>query len=238
MKRKILGLILARGGSKSVPKKNIKLLAGKPLISFTIEEAKKSKYINRLVVSTDSKEIAKIAKKYGAEVPFMRPLELAQDNTQDFSVFAHALRWLRDKENYVPDIIVHLRPTSPLRRAEHIDAAVEALIKSKGDVVKSVSLVNHHPHKMWKIRGDRIVPFCLNMLWKKQGPDVPRQKLEPVYRHNGVVDVFRPSILEKPLRYEKIRFIPYVMDDKFSVDLDSNEDFLYAEFLMKARKGT
>ncbi|MEK9195421.1 MAG: acylneuraminate cytidylyltransferase family protein, partial [Patescibacteria group bacterium] len=123
----ILALIPARGGSKGIPKKNIKLLGGKPLIVWSIEVAKQSRYIDRIIVSTDNEEIAEVARSAGAEVPFLRPAEIAQDLTPDMPVFEHALAWLRENDNFIPEFIVHLRPTGPLRTAKEIDEAIEML---------------------------------------------------------------------------------------------------------------
>lgn len=156
----ILGIIPARGASKSVPRKNIKPLAGVPLIAYSIREALKSAHITRLIVSTEDEEIAGVARRFGAAVPFMRPAELALDHTTDFPVFAHCLEWLRTHEGYVPEIVVQLRPTAPLRRVEHIDGAVDLLLRSPAaDCVRSVCPVGQHPLKMWTCEGPWLRPF-------------------------------------------------------------------------------
>ncbi len=124
---KVLGIIPARGGSKGVPGKNTRLLAGKPLISYTIEAALKSKFIDRLIVSTDDEEIAKVAEKYGAEFPFLRPANLAQDDTPDQPVFQHAIKILKIQDDYEPDIVLNLRPTTPLKTSHTIDKVVEKM---------------------------------------------------------------------------------------------------------------
>ena len=157
---KILAIIPARGSSKAVPKKNITLLAGKPLIYYTIREAKKSHSISRIIISTDCSETIEIAKQYGVEVPFIRPKELSGDNVLDFPVCEHAIKSLRKQEGFVPDIIVWLRPTSPLREAKHIDEAIEILMsKPAGDSVRSLCIAPKHPLKMWKIKSNRLVSF-------------------------------------------------------------------------------
>src|SRR3989338_2337973 len=124
----VFALILARGGSKRVPRKNIKELSDKPLLVYTIEQGKRSKYIDRMIVSTDDEEIARVARECCGEAPFLRPAELAGDTVTDFPVFVHALKWLRDHEKYQPDIVVQLRPTHPLRKPEDIDRAIELLV--------------------------------------------------------------------------------------------------------------
>ncbi len=151
----ILALIPARGGSKSIPGKNIKPLAGYPLIAYSIAAGKAAQRINRVIVSTDDQEIAAIASRYGAEVPFLRPTEFSQDNTPDLPVFQHALAWLAKEESYHPEIVVQLRPTSPFRRTWHIDNAVDLLLENPdADAVRTVCLPFQNPFKMWQIAPD------------------------------------------------------------------------------------
>ena len=138
--KNILAVIPARGNSKSIKNKNIKLLFGKPLIYYSINIAKRSKSINRIIVSSDSKKIINIAKKYGAEAPFVRPKELSKDNSEDYGLFLHCLKWLEKNENYIPDLIVHLRPTYPIRSAKIVDKAIKFALRKKGyDSIRSVS---------------------------------------------------------------------------------------------------
>jgi N-acylneuraminate cytidylyltransferase len=230
---KILAIIPARGGSRSVPKKNIKKLNGKPLIAYSIEEAKRSKFIDRLVVSTDSKEIAKVSKKYGAEVPFLRPAELAQDNTTDLPVFKHAVKWLKDNEGYVPDIIVHLRPTAPLRKANHIDEGIKLLIGDKdADSVRSVCEPSQNPYKMWRIK-KRYLVSILNAKGKTESFNMPRQKLPKVYWQNASVDVVRYDTIIKKNSMTGDNILPLFMEAKYSVDLDTEFDFKIAEEIIK-----
>ena len=231
----VLAIIPARGGSKKIPKKNIKLLAGKPLITYTIEESKKSKYINRFILSTDDEEIAILGKKLGAEVPFLRPSELAEDHITDLPVFQHCLNWLRENENYIPDIIVHLRPTAPLRKNYHIDTGIELLLKSPGaDSVRSVTAVGQHPLKMWKIENNRLVPFVSEEISGiKESYNMPRQKLPLAYIQNGSVDViWTKTILEKNSMSGDI-IAPFVMEEWESINIDTEMDFSLAELIMK-----
>jgi|TARA_Y100000310_G_scaffold162742_1_gene162688 N-acylneuraminate cytidylyltransferase len=189
---KILAIIPARGGLKDVPKKNIRELAGKPLLAWTVEEAKKSKYIDRVIVSTDDEETADIARKYGAEVPFMRPAGISQDLSTDIEFLTHAVDFLKENENYEPDIVVLLRTTSPLKTAQHIDKGIELLIKTpEADAVRPIIESPKHPYKMWKISEDKkwTEPFLSKDFTGMDEPyNGPRQVLPDVYvptRRNG-----------------------------------------------------
>jgi CMP-N-acetylneuraminic acid synthetase len=229
-----LAIIPARGGSKSVPQKNLHPLGGKPLIAWTILAARRAEALHRVIVSTDDRRIAEVARTYGAEVPFLRPLEIAADDTPDLPVFQHALRVLRDTEGYVPDAIVHLRPTQPFRTAEEIDEVVELLGRTGADCVKSVCPVSQHPFKMYRLAGDRdrLVPYLDTGERRLRGPDVPRQGLEPVYLSAGVVDAVRREVVESNST-EGEWVVPYFADPTRYVNLDSPLDFAVAEALFK-----
>ena len=236
---KILAIIQARGGSKSIPGKNIKNLAGKPLIAWTIEAAKKSKMINRVIVSTDDLEIAKIAKKFGAEVPFLRPAEFATDTAKSWGLLNHALIWLKENENYEPDAVVQLKPTNPLRRAEHIDQCVKIFLESKNiDSLITVTKSPVHPLKTWKFeKNDLLVPFVPeNIYGIKEAAKFPRQSLPEVFVQNSCVHVIRPkTILKKKSSIgQKIKGV--VMEREDSINIDSPIDFKIAEIIMKERK--
>jgi CMP-N-acetylneuraminic acid synthetase len=186
-----------------------------------------------VIVSTDDEEIAEVARRYLAEVPFRRPSEIAADDTPDLPVFQHALKALREAEGYVPDAIVHLRPTQPLRTAEEIDEAVELWDKSGADCVKSVRPVSEHPFKMYRRERDRLVPYLDTEERRRRGPDVPRQSLPPIYLSAGVVDVIRREIVEAGST-EGRSVVPYFADPSRYVNLDSPRDFQVAEALMRA----
>jgi CMP-N-acetylneuraminic acid synthetase len=232
-KYKILAIIPARGGSKGVPGKNIKRLAGKPLIAWTIETAQNTSCLDRIIVSTDDEKIAAIAREYGAEVPFLRPQEFAGDTSSDMEVYLHALGWLADNENYYPDIIVWLRPTAPLRLSCDIGNGVDKLIASGADWVRSVSLVEHHPYWMFRLDDDRLRSFV-------DGVDISkylrRQLLPPAYRVNGAVDVaWRKTLVEKNLLYcGDVRGC--ITPPERSVDIDTELDFVMAEAIIKKAK--
>ena len=234
----ILGMIAARGGSKSVPRKNIKLLAGEPLIAYTIREAQKSRYVTRLIVSTDDEEIAQIARGYGAEVPFMRPAKLALGHVTDLPVFQHCLTWLREHENYQPEIVVHLRPTAPLRTSVHIDQGIELLVNSpEADAVRSVCPAGQHPLKMWAIEDEWLMPFVPeNVYGILEAYNQPRQQLPQAFIQNGSVDVVRTKVILDLNSMTGRRIKVFVMDELDSVNIDSPLDWALAEILMEGRK--
>jgi CMP-N,N'-diacetyllegionaminic acid synthase len=194
----ILALIPARGGSKSIPRKNIYPVAGKPLIAHSILQATESKYITRVIVSTDDKEIADVSRKWGAEVPFIRPAEFSQDQSLDIEVFDHALRWLKENDKYQPDLIVHLRPTGPVRRVALIDQAIEAIqAQPEADALRSVQIAKQNPYKMWFIENGLLKPI-LQLEGIAEPYNMPRQKLPKTYWQNGTLDITRPkTVLEK-----------------------------------------
>tara|TARA_X000000368_G_scaffold419094_1_gene422421 strand:+ start:552 stop:1250 length:699 start_codon:yes stop_codon:yes gene_type:complete len=230
--KKILAITLARAGSKRIKKKNIKQFNGKPLISHTIKAALESKKINRYIVSTDSKEIAKISKFYGAEIPFMRPIELAKDNTSDFLALKHALEQMNNIYNYQPDIIVNLRATSPFRNGRIIDRAINKFLSSKADLLRTVSKVEgvHHPYWMYKINKNDYA----NQFVKKININAyyQSQKLPDIYRLNGLVDIYkRESIYKNKILNGKM--ITLVTSDSISHDIDTISDFKFAESLTK-----
>jgi CMP-N,N'-diacetyllegionaminic acid synthase len=232
--KKVLAIIPARNNSKRIHNKNIKLLCGKPLIFYTIEQAKKSKYIDRIIVSTDSLKIAKISKKYGAEVPFLRPSALAMDISPDFPVFLHALDWLKYNELCIPDIIVHLRPTSPLRKANQIDKAIELLeANPSANSVRSVTEQKHSPYKMYTINNNILKPL-LSFKNNKEFFNLPSQQLPKVYRHVGYVDVIRASTIVQGKQLSGKKIIPLIIDNAIS-GLDTPEDWLYYEYIMKQK---
>ncbi len=192
---KVLALIPARGGSKGVPRKNILQIGGKPMIAWTIEAALASGVCDRVVVSTDDAEIAEVAKKYGAEVPFMRPEEFARDDTPDYPVFQHCMEWLQENEGTQPDIALWLRPTSPLRTADDIKKALELLLSTDADAVRSVCSVEQHPYWMKNMDDEnRLTPLIAG---HDENTYPRRQLLDPVYLLSGLVEAIRvPNALK------------------------------------------
>lgn len=233
----ILALIPARGGSKSIPRKNLLTIAGKPLIAYTIEQALTSRLITRTIVSTDDPEIADVARQFGADVPFMRPGEFAQDLSPDIDVFRHALGWLRDREGYSCELVVHLRATGPVRRVELIDRAIELMLNHpEADSLRSANRSIQTPFKMWKIEDGyfepllsidgTIEPYCL-----------PRQMLPETYWQNGYIDIVRPGVvLELGLMCGR-KAIPFIVDEPM-LEIDYLEDIPKVEqALLKLREG-
>lgn len=225
----VLAIILARGGSKGLPNKNILPLANHPLIAYSIEAGLKSKTINRVIVSTDSPKIAEIARKYGAETPFMRPDEFAQDMSTDLEAFEHALRWLRENENYEPDIVVQLRPTSPIRTVEIIDECVNRLIQSDADSLRIVTESPVTPYKMWSITDENeYMQPLLDAPGIDEPFNQPRQKLPKKYWQIGFLDVIRTkTILNGSMSGKKI--LPYIVPNDFAIDIDDINSFIKAE---------
>lgn len=224
MTGEVLALIPARGGSKSIPRKNVIDIAGKPLIAWSIAQAQEATHITRVVVSTDDEEIAAVAQQFGAEVPFLRPAEYAQDLSPDIDVFRHALRFLSDEEGYQPDMVVHLRPTGPVRRVKDIDAAIELLAgRPEADAVRSVCVVQQSPYKMWQLRNDGTMEPLLRLPGVADCQSQPRQRLPFAYWQNGYVDVLRPrAVLEKNSMWGET-VLPFIAETGL-FDLDYPED--------------
>ena len=233
----ILALIPARGDSKGIPRKNIRLLVGKPLIAWSIEAAKQSQCIDRVIVSTDNEEIAGVARHAGAEVPFLRPVEFAQDLTPDTPVFEHALAWLAEHEEYRPDIIVHLRPTGPLRTAREIDEAVALLADHpEADSVRSVEEPAKPPFKMWQKEGEYMKPFAA-VAGMKDFHTMPRQLLPKVYQTTADIGVMWRRTVEDKKSVIGERMLPYVLE-RPTVDIDREIDFEIAEMLLQKQART
>ncbi len=224
MSEDVLALIPARGGSKSIPRKNIMEVAGKPLLAWSIDHALRSSRITRTIVSTDDEEIASVARRYGAEVPFLRPGEFAGDLSPDVDVFRHALEFLLENEGYEPEMVVHLRPTGPVRRVGDIDAAVDLLAGDlEADAVRSVSVVHQSPFKMWRMLDDGTMEPLLRLPGMVDCQSSPRQLLPLVYWQNGYVDVLRPrAVLESGSMWGE-RVLPFIVDTGL-FDLDYPED--------------
>ena len=243
----ILALIPARGGSKSIPRKNILPFAGHPLIAYSIAAGLQAQTITRVVLSTDDEEIAAVARKYGAETPFLRPAELSQDHTPDLPVFQHALRWLAEHEGYRPEIVVQLRPTSPFRRVRHIDEAVEILAKHpEADSARTVCIPFQNPFKMWRIDADGLMqPLIadvevveptgegIQIRWV-EAYNMPRQALPEVYWQTGYVDAARADTILTKNSMTGERILPLVIDPSEWIDIDSPDDWRRAERLLES----
>jgi CMP-N,N'-diacetyllegionaminic acid synthase len=233
---KVLGIIPARGGSRRVPRKNIRLLAGKPLIAYTIEAALHSTSIERLVVSTDDEEIAEVARKWGAEVPFLRPAELAKSDTPDQPVFLHVLEWLKNNDDYEPEIVVNLRPTTPFKTPQIIDRVVKKIRDTGADVVRTMTLVEgvHHPYWMYRLSEDGSAELISGDI--KLSKYYQRQLLPPVYRINGVVDAMKTHIIYKENILDNQNMKGVIISEKESMDVDTEFDFMHCEYILNFLK--
>ncbi len=223
----ILGLIPARGGSKGVLRKNIRIVAGEPLISYSIQAALKSGLLNPVIVSTDDREIAEVSAAFGAEV-LMRPDHLAGDETPMIPVIRHVIKQLERERDIHFDCCVLLQPTAPMRTAEDINAAVNILMETGADSVVSVYKVSdHHPSRMYRIENDRLVPL------QGEPQNRLRQSLPPVYHRNGAVYAFQRSLIERADTIIGPDVRPYVMPEDRSVNIDNEIDLLLADLLLR-----
>jgi len=231
-KPEILAMIPARGGSKTVPRKNIQPLADHPLIAYSIAAGLQAQRVSRVIVSTDDEEIAEIGRTYWADVPFLRPASLAQDETVDLPVFKHALEWLAENEAYQPEIVVQLRPTSPLRPPDCVDSAIEILLENNNsDSVRGVIPSGQNPYKMWRISSKgNLQPLIGNDF--EEPYNMPRQQLPQTYWQTGYIDVIRAStILEKGSMSGDV-ILPLIMDPRYAVDIDTAKDHEYAQWIL------
>ena len=227
---KILGIIPARGGSKRIPNKNIKKLLGKPMIYYTIKEAKKSKYLSEIVVSTEDKKIAKIVNEYNVKV-IDRPKYLAKDTSSSLDIFKHVITQLENKENFSPDIVVILQPTSPLRIVHDIDNSIRKFIFNKCDSVVSVSKVEHPPHWMYILKNRKLNRIII----KGQENKIERKDLPTIYQLNGAVEVTsRNNIIKNNSLLGKM-ILPYLMPLNRSIDIDNVLEFNLTKLLLSKK---
>lgn len=235
-KPEILAVIPARGGSKGIPRKNIKDFAGFPLIAYSIAAAQQSKLVTRVIVSTDDEEIAEIARRWGAETPFLRPAALARDDTLDLPVMQHGLDWLAENEDYHPEMVVWLRPTSPIRPMHCVDDAIQLLLDHPGaDSVRGVIPAGQNPFKMWTVDADS---GALSPLLKVEGVaepyNAPRQILPDAYWQTGHIDaIWTKTILEKHSMTGQV-ILPLMIDPRYTVDIDILADWDHAERMLNA----
>jgi N-acylneuraminate cytidylyltransferase len=228
----VLALILARGGSRGIPRKNLMPIAGRPLIAYPICQARASRHITRTVVSTDDAEIAAVARAWGAEVPFIRPTEIAGDLSLDIEAFHHALTWLREYEGYTPDAVVHLRATEPVRRLCVMDAAIEKfLAHPAADSLRTVSRATEIPYKMWHLDGDYMRPV-VTLPGVREAHSVGRQMLPRAYCQDGYVDVIRPRTILDLNSMVGHKVIGMVTDEPRH-DIDAPSDIAGAEAALR-----
>jgi CMP-N-acetylneuraminic acid synthetase len=228
MNRKVLAVIAARGGSKRLPGKNIRLLGGKPLIAWTIEAAKKARNLTRVLLSTDCAAIAEVARTHEIEIPFLRPAALATDTARPIDVLKHALDYCFDQgEQY--DAVIFLQATSPFRTAVHIEQAMALFFDTRADTVTSVCPVAEHAYYQVSLQGNVLVPFF------PKGYEKNRHELPPAVIENGAVYVLSPEHIREDRFYGDL-VVGYVMERRESVDIDTEEDFHWAEFLIGLHK--
>jgi len=228
--KRILALTLARGGSKSVPRKNIRKITGVPLIAYTIAEALRSQLITRYVVSTDDEEIRQVAIEYGANAPFLRPSEYSTDTASSVSAMQHAVAWIEKDEAVKYDYVIELMCTNPMKTAEDIDACIQKLIDTGADSVIAVhQLEDHHPIRIKKIVDDKIVDFCLPEI-----PEMRRQDLKPdaYIRSGSIYALKRDHLMLDGRRFGSKNSRPYILPPERAVNVDTEIDFLIAERLM------
>jgi len=231
---KVLGLVPARGGSKGVPRKNIKLLNGKPLLAYTIESAYRSARLDQIVLSTEDEEIAKLGRELGIEVPFLRPPELASDEAPTFPVVMHAVEQM-ERSGRSFDAVCLLQPTNPLRRAEDIDACIDLLEGTSADSVVSVLRVPHEYNPKWV-----YLPTENGDLKLSTGDSEPvkrRQDLPPAYHRDGSIYVTRRNVLDKFGNLYGQRTRGYELDPSRSVNIDTNDDWMLAERMIATEVG-
>ena len=223
---KILAIIPARCGSKGIRRKNLQKLSGKPLIVHTIIAAKKTKSINKIIVSTDDKEIGKISKNNGAEVPFLRPKQISKDTSSTIEVIKHALKFLQENQSYVPDIIILLQPTSPLRTSQLITKTINTLKKSKATSVITVSKITKHPYASYWLKNDFLKPF------EKNSPKYSRrQEFPDLFFPTGAVYTFWYDTLKKFNSLHGPKIKPIVVQDE-DIDIDNLRDLFFAEMML------
>ena len=230
--KKILCLIPARSGSKGLKDKNIRDFKGKPLIAHSIHQAKECDFVEsmRIIVTTDSKKYAEVAKKYGAEVPFIRPADISQDMSTDLEFMKHAVHWLKENENYEADIILQLRPTQPLRKVEDINKTLSIFIENYAnfDSLRTVIEFEKSPYKMYRINNNVLEPLFTSVDDITNEPyNQCRQKLPTTYLHNGYIDILKTSILQED-KISGSKIFPYIMNKKDSIDIDTEEDWIKA----------
>jgi CMP-N,N'-diacetyllegionaminic acid synthase len=234
---KAIALIPARAGSVGIKHKNIAPLAGRPLIAHSIEYALSCPLIDRVIVSTDSAHYAEISRSYGAETPFLRPAELGQNDTPDLPVFQHCLRWLKENEGYEPDLVIHLRPTAPLRPPGLIERALDILENDpEADCVRAVCTPSQSPFKMWKLENGYLVPLMESSILEAYNQ--PRQSLPQVFWQNAYLDAIRTRTIlgQNSMTGRKIK--PLLMQDSATIDIDGPLDLAFAQQAFAGRPTT
>ena len=227
----VIAIVPARGGSKGLPRKNLRGLGGLPLVAWSVAAGLEATAVGAVIVSTEDEEIASVARACGAEVPFLRPRELAQDDTPDLPVFEHALGWLERERGWRPELVVQLRPTSPFRPVGMVDEAIERLrAQPEADALRSVTSPSQTPFKMWRLSGRLLEPL-LGTLGEELF-NAPRQRLPSVYWQTGHLDVIRRATLVEMGSVTGRRIAPFVVEPRYAIDIDTLEQLELAEWLL------
>ena len=227
-----LAIIPARGGSKSIPKKNIVDLHGIPLIAHSINTAKQTSLIDKTIVSTDSEEIKDISLQFGAEVPFLRPEDIAQDHTPDLPVFIHCLKWLAQNQDYVPDLVIHLRPTTPFRDISVIEDCINLMKKNlNADSLRVVTMSKEHPYKMWTFQPCSLYLKPLLDSDIDEPYNQPRQALPTTFFQPGYIDVIRTNTILQKNSMSGDNILGHVLKDSTIVDIDDQLSLDFSRFL-------
>lgn len=228
MSETVLGLITARGGSKAVPRKNVREVGGKPLIAWTIEAAARSKCLDRIIVSTDDPEIAEICRLAGADVPFARPAELARDDSPHIDCVLHALDWLAAEQDYRPEAACLLQPTSPFRSSQDIDSLIFLAERSGAQAVVSVTSADEHPYHVWKMgEGGALEPFMAEGLMHNR-----RQTMPPAFFINGAIFYARVNALRREGTFFIRGMLGCEMPAERSLQIDTPWEFKLADLIM------
>ena len=228
----ITAIIPARGGSKKIPRKNIKMFLGKPLIYYSIKQAKESKYINRVILTTDDEEIRQIGMKYGVEAPFLRPKEISDDLSTDLEFFQHYLNWTEKNEpDRMPDILVQLRPTYPTRKVEIIDDCIKTMLDNLSyDCVRTAAEYNFKtPYKMYTVENNKLRPLFEEYNGIQQPYNCCRQIFPQVYTANGYLEVIKTDTILKKKSVSGDKIYPYIMDESCIEDIDTEEEWVITE---------
>lgn len=223
----VLAIIPARGGSKGLPGKNIRPLLGHPLIAYSVLAAQESALVTRTIISTDDEAIATVCRTYGAEVPFTRPAEFAQDLSTDLEVFTHALNWLKEHEGYVPDLVIQLRPTSPVRLKGLVDGCIQKMLdQPKGDSLRIITPTPITPYKMWTVEDGNVeMQPLLDVPGLVEPFNQPRQILPKVYWQIGTLDVIRTPVITEQNRMSGDIILHHIVDNTLAVDIDDVNSF-------------
>jgi N-acylneuraminate cytidylyltransferase len=228
----VVAVIPARGGSKGLPRKNLRFLGGHPLLAWSIAAGRASAAVDAVIVSTDDEEIAAVARAYGADVPFLRPHDLARDDTPDLPVFEHALGWLAAEHGQAPEALVQLRPTSPLRPAGLVDEGLALFRRHpEADSLRAVTSPSQTPYKMWRLRGSLLDPLLGSM--DEELFNSPRQRLPAVYWQTGHLDVVRASTILDRRSMTGRKVLAFPVDPRYALDIDSLEQLELAEWLLE-----